>query len=222
MDASGSPHTPGQTAPGHDHVVEFYETEAFLVGTVADFVVPALRCGDAAIVVATAQHRAAFAAAIDAEGVDLAAAIADGRYQAFDAADLLATFMVDGAPDADRFEAVIGTVVDRAAASGRRVKVYGEMVALLWADGEVNSTIAVEDLWNDLAAERSFSLLCAYPMGDFDDATRAAFKQICTQHSEVLPVEAPAPDDALADELRAQADALRAQLTRLQMDTPPM
>jgi hypothetical protein len=181
-----------QSAPSHgaavehEHLVEFYETTAFLIGTVADFLVPALRDGDSAIVVATPDHRAAFAAAISAEHIDLDAATREGRYQALDAAEVLSTFMDDGGPDPVRFEQVAGSLLDRAAAGGRHVKVYGEMVALLWADGDVRSTIALEDLWNDLAVARSFALLCAYPMQDFDDTTRAAFKHICTQHSDVV------------------------------------
>jgi hypothetical protein len=184
--------TSPQWAPGdgatveHEHFVEFYETTAFLIGTVADFLVPALRAGDSAIVVATGEHRAAFAAAISAEHIDLDAATREGRYQALDAADVLAEFMVDGAPDPVLFEQVAGSLLDRAMTGGRAVKVYGEMVALLWADGDVRSTIALEDLWNDLAVARRFALLCAYPMQDFDDSARAAFKHICTQHSDVV------------------------------------
>lgn len=173
----------------HEHVVEFYETTACLVATVADFVVPALRDGAAAVVVATREHRDAFAAAIRAEGVDLDVAAAEGRFTSLDAGELLAAFMVAGAADRARFDRVVGDTLDRAAEGGRAVKVYGEMVALLWADGDVTSTIAVEDLWNDLALSRSFSLLCAYPMQGFDDDARAAFKQICTQHSHVIGAE---------------------------------
>lgn len=219
-----SPHTalpaPGAVG-GHDHLVEFYETTAFLVGTVADFLVPALRAGHAGVVVATAEHCDAFAAAIRAEGIDLDAAIADGRYQQFDAAQLLSAFMVGGAPDEARFTEAVGTVLDRASAGGRAVKVYGEMVALLWADGDVTATIAVEDLWNDLASSRSFSLLCAYPMQGFDDDARAAFKHICMQHSGVIADDSPTSPTRASDqhrivaELQAESAALRAELARL-------
>lgn len=173
----------------HEHIVEFYETTAFLIGTVADFVVPALRGGDSAILVATPEHLAAFATAISAERVDLQAAIREDRYLAYDAAELLSRFMVGGMPERALFERTAAEVIDRAAAAGRNVKVYGEMVALLWADGDVDATIALEDMWNDLAATRSFSLLCGYPMQDFDDAARAAFKRICTQHTTVIATD---------------------------------
>lgn len=220
MDPS-SQTAPAGAACGHDHLVEFYETTAFLVGTVADFLVPSLRAGHAAIVVATPQHCHAFAAAIRDEGIDLDAAIHDGRYQSMHADALLSTFMADGVPDAALFEAVVGSVLDRASEGGREVRVYGEMVALLWADGDVSATIAVEDLWNDLASTRSFSLLCAYPLQAFDDEARAAFKQICTQHSGVIPAEGYSTAHS-ADEqrrivaaLQHETSSLRAELERL-------
>lgn len=220
MDHSRLAAAQDRAAP-HDHLVEFYETEDFLVATVADFLLPALCDGDAAVVVATPEHRAAFAAELTGAGIDLDAADVDGRYQSFDAAALLAQFMVDGAPDPDRFRAAATAVIDRAATGGRNVRVYGEMVALLWADGDVTSTIALEDLWNDLAATLSFSLFCAYPMQGFDDRARAAFKRICRQHSTVVPTEeysqaaGAAERQRIVAELQHEAAALRAELERL-------
>src|SRR5688572_556039 len=107
-------------ARGPDHVVEFYETEAFLADTVTDFVGPGLHDGGAAIVVATPAHRHAFERALCHSGIDVEAAIDAGRYLAFDAAELLARFMVDGVPDAGRFEDLVGSLLRRAGSGGRR------------------------------------------------------------------------------------------------------
>ena len=203
---------------GHAHAVEFYETSAFLVETVSAFVAPSLLTRNAAIVVATPEHREAFTAALTAAGVDVDTAISDGRYHVFDAAELLSMFMVDGAPHPGLFREVVGAVLARASAGGRQVKVYGEMVALLWADGDVTSTIALEDLWNDLAAEHSFALLCAYPLQGFDDAARAAFKRIC---SAVIPAEGYSLSVSADEQQRIVASLqqetleLRAELQRL-------
>jgi hypothetical protein len=60
--------------------------------------------------------------------------------------------MVDGWPDEQRFAEVVGTVVQRMAQNGsRRVCAFGEMVALLWAEGRHDAAIRLEELWNDLA-----------------------------------------------------------------------
>src|ERR1044072_5310301 len=87
----------------HDHLVEFYETESFLVDTVCRFLLPALHAGDAAIVVATAAHRAAFEAALEDAGIDVQAAAGEDRYVALDARDVMGRFMVDGSPDPERY-----------------------------------------------------------------------------------------------------------------------
>lgn len=187
MQSSNPPEQPGCAACGHEHLVEFYETEEFLVASVADYVVSALRSDAAAIVVATAEHRGAFADAIAALGVDVEDAADEGRYIVVDAAELLSMFMVDGAPDGDRFEGLVTPLLDRAADGHREVRVYGEMVALLWDAGDVTSTIALEDMWNELAAIREFSLLCGYPISAFDVQSRGLFEHICGQHTSVRP-----------------------------------
>jgi len=227
MDTSARIPSSGQSVSsvgrcGHQHVVEFYETEQFLVDTVCGVVSPVLQDGDVAIVVATETHRSAFDAALRASGVDVEEAIATGRYLAFDAAELLETFMVDRAPDAGRFSDTIGGLIDRAGVGGRRVQIYGEMVAVLWDAGDVVSAIALEDMWNDLAATREFSLLCAYPMHTFeDDASATGFKRVCEQHTTVIPSEgysllngADAQQRAVAG-LQQELAALRADVERL-------
>ncbi|HEV7804187.1 MAG TPA: diguanylate cyclase [Solirubrobacteraceae bacterium] len=210
------------TGCGHDHAVEFYETEAFLVDTVSGFLVPALRDGDAAIVVATADHRRAFERALEDAGIDVAAAVRDGRFLVFDARAVLARFMRDGAPDATLFRGAIGDVMERASQGGRALRVYGEMVALLWDDGDTAAALALEDLWNDLAHVRAFSLLCAYPMRSFDDeASAAAFARICEQHTTVIPSETitlvvdPAARSRAVARLQQETAALHAEVLRL-------
>jgi diguanylate cyclase (GGDEF)-like protein len=196
----------------HGHLVEFYETEPFLVDTVCRFLVPALRDGDAGIVVATAAHRKAFEAALDEAGIDVEAAVREGRYVGLDARDVLARFMVGGAPDPARFCQAIGAVMDQASQGGRTLRVYGEMVALLWDDGDVASALALEDLWNDLGEERAFELLCAYPMRTFEDPSSAeAFQRVCDQHTTVIPSEGYSLLTGEAERTRAVA--------RLQQET---
>lgn len=172
------------------HVVEFYETDDFLVESVRDFIAAALRDGDAAVIVATDEHRRRFRRALAEAGVDLAGAEQEGRFVILDAAETFARFMVDDMPRLDLFNEVIGGLISTVTATGRAVRVYGEMVAVLWAEGNVNAAIALEDLWNRLAETHRFGLLCAYPMHAFDGAdTTANFRKMCDQHDAVIPGE---------------------------------
>ncbi len=195
----------------HEHVVEFYETEKFLADTVTGFVGAGLHAGGAAIVVATHAHRCAFEDALRDSGIDVVHAVNADRYLAFDAAELLGRFMVDGVPDRRLFAEQIGAVLERAGAGSRRVRVYGEMVALLWAVGDTDSAIALEVFWNELAETHEFELLCAYPMSAFKDVASAdAFQQVCGAHTTVIPNEGYT--------LLGGADAKRREVARLQQE----
>src|SRR5206468_590408 len=132
------------------HVAQFYETVPFLLETVREFLSVSLRTGQAAVVIATPAHRAGIEERLVADGLDLDGAVARGQYVALDAGETLAAITVGGAPDAELFEALVGGVIARATARHQHVRAFGEMVALLAADGEYEATIRLERLWNDL------------------------------------------------------------------------
>src|ERR1043166_5358939 len=48
-----------------------------------------------------------------------------------------------------------------------RLVAFGEMVALLWAEGKRDATIRLEEFWNELAEKYTFDLLCGYPIAVF-------------------------------------------------------
>lgn len=170
--------------PTGQHVVQFYERDEALVLAVGSFLGAGLVAGEAAVVVATANHRAAFEAVLCAAGVDVAALGAAGRYVGLDAEELLGSFLVDGRPDAARFQAQVGDRVAALASRGVPVRIVGEMVALLWARGDVAEAITLEELWNDLAAQTEFTLFCGYPRGAMAGPSGEA---ICAHHSHVVP-----------------------------------
>ncbi len=175
-----------QTRPC-DHVVQFYLSDDEMVETAGRHLADAIGSGSLAIVIATPVHVRAFAAWLAAAGIDVAAAVADGSYVVLDAGETLQRFLVDGRPDARRFDAEIGELVRSAAAGGRRVCAYGEMVALLWGEGKVNAAIQLESLWNELSTRVPFSLFCSYPSvsATGEDQTEE-LAQVCCMHSAVI------------------------------------
>ncbi len=174
-----------------DHFVQFYETDAFLLNSLAGFIGAGLREGDACIVVATGAHRAGLENRLRADGMDLDAARADGLYIAADASEVLSQFMVGDRPHAGRFAQAVGSVLARASADGRRrVRIFGEMVALLWAEGNYDAALRLEEFWNDLHRTRPFTLFCAYPMQGFGGEARArGLGDVCTMHARLIPAE---------------------------------
>jgi PAS domain S-box-containing protein len=175
---------------GHNHAVQFYESDDFLRDIVADFVGNGLVAGEPVIVIATEQHRQAFADALAERGLDVAEAEASGDLVMLDARETLATFMSRLMPDAQRFRESVGGVIGRTARGRQQCRAYGEMVDLLWRDGNPDGAIRLEELWNDLAEYYAFNLLCAYPMGNFYSESHAEqFDEVCRTHSHVFPAE---------------------------------
>jgi signal transduction histidine kinase len=178
----------------HQHGVQFYSQDKFLLEELSEYIGSALSAGDAAVVVATEEHRDALLPWLTARGLDIGALLEEGRFVALNAKQVLAAFMTDNWPNEERFTDVVGGIVANAVACAhgaqQRVAIFGEMVALLWAEGKTDAAIRLEQLWNGLARTKSFSLFCAYPMSSFNREEDAGLLlKICNEHSAVIPTE---------------------------------
>src|SRR5579859_7833879 len=173
-----------------EHFVQFCETDEFLMDSVSAFIGSGLRVGDAGIVLATKLHRESLEERLKKDGLEVAAARVRGQYVSIDAAAMLSKCMVDGSPEPGRCAEVVGSVIAHAAQGGRHVRIFGEMVALLWAEGNRAAAMRLEELWNDLGKTHSFSLCCVYPMqGCGGEVYEEEFTEICQQHSRIIPAE---------------------------------
>jgi anti-sigma regulatory factor (Ser/Thr protein kinase) len=178
------------TAP-HDHVVQFYEHDDDLVGAVCAYLIDAIRADEVAVAVVTPEHAIALQDGLLMAGIDPTAEQDRGNLVIMDAVETLARFMVHGWPEEVAFDGVIGSLMSAAGARGQRVRVFGEMVAVLWDEGRVNAAIELEGLWNELGRQMSFSLYCAYGCHPVDGEPRPEFDVVCKLHSAVIgePIE---------------------------------
>jgi DNA-binding NarL/FixJ family response regulator len=173
------------------HEAEFYSDDRRFLDDLTQFIGAALKAGNAAIVVATKSHRDSLLPQLQAYGLDIGAAIEQGRYIALDAADALPTFMLRGMPDPVRFLKVLGNLIATAAEAAKgeqaRVAIFGEMCHLLWAQGNAEAAIQVEKLGNQLVKTYDVDILCGYSLGSVQGGMdRHILQQICAEHSAVL------------------------------------
>jgi PAS domain S-box-containing protein len=176
------------------HSVQFYEDDDFLLDGLSRFIGGALLAGDSTIVVASKAHRNELTSRLIKGGLDLTAAITGGRFVSLDAAETLSKFMVDGRPDGKMFSRIVGKVMTQVGAASRaehpRVAAFGEMVALLLAEGKRDAALQLEELWNELAKTHSFQLHCAYPMSFFSqERDGEILRALCSVHSHAVPTE---------------------------------
>jgi PAS domain S-box-containing protein len=189
-DDSLTPQVDWSTIGPSEHFVQFYEHDEFLIASVAGFLAAALNRNDYGVVVATPEHRDGLRQRLIANGVDVAEAQAAGRYIVLDAQEALSKLMVGHKLDPGRFQATIVPLVSRLAETGRRVHAFGEMVALLWSEGNREAAIALEQQWSDLGKRHRFALFCAYPIDGFNGGeVLDAFNGVCGCHSRVIPAE---------------------------------
>ena len=184
--------TPESTSSASTHILQIYEDEEFFARTVAEFVAGAVALGRPAIVVATPAHRDAILLDLTEWHGEPAQLLSTGQLRFLDARETLDLLMEGQSPAREPFVKVIGGVIQRCAREfgGGPVYVHGEMVDLLWREGNTAAAAKLEILWNELAERLHFHLLCTYPMAGFSDAADApTFDEICGHHGRVLPTE---------------------------------
>jgi hypothetical protein len=180
------------TAACQYHAVRFYENEKSLAQMVAEFLADGLTDGDPGMVVATPAQRAAISRALVVRGVDVVSLQRSGDLVLLDAEGTLLSFMTNDTLDAKAFTDRMSTLIERAyrGRTNCTVRVYGQMVDVLWQQGKRDLAIALEMLWNQLANTQRFSLLCGYAMGSF--YKDAHVEDIRGQHTHVVSADGTA------------------------------
>ena len=189
-----------------DHVVQLYQDQEFLNRAVCRFAAAALQNGEGIILVPTVQHWSAFRPRLVGEGIDVEAAQKNGQLTIVDADQTLPRFMHNAMPDSPVFLGLAADVIARARNGGRfpKVRWWGEMVNILWERGDVAASMALEDLFDQLAHKHDIAIFCSFQMDNFNGEIHTRMlPRLGENHSHLIPVE----DYARLE--RAVADALR-------------
>jgi hypothetical protein len=200
-----------------EHVVQFYgDDDRLLIQNVGRFLSEGLKRGDGLLVIATPEHRTSLTGSLRSES-GYSRAVLEGRLMFLDARATLDRFLVDGYPDPELFESVIGESLRRVGiqAVHTGVRAYGEMVGLLWTTGEREAAVQLEHLWNDLLSQSEASLFCSYPVDvlSHEFESGKVDRLLCT-HTHLLPSD-PALQNAL-DRAMDEVVGLRLQDLRPQ------
>jgi MEDS: MEthanogen/methylotroph, DcmR Sensory domain len=196
-----------ERAPAADHAVHVYDDVSELARSVAAYLAGGFRVGDPALLIVTPHHFEVFSTELERRDWDAAALERLGLLVRVDAEEVLESLMVDELPSAERFEQVVGGLVDETSERfpGRTIRAFGEMVDVLWQRGQERAAIALEERWNDLARTRPLALLCGYQLDIFElDVQRKALPEVVRTHSHTHTVGEPswlaaAVDQALAE-----------------------
>jgi hypothetical protein len=165
------------------HSVHFYETDDALLHRLCAIVFSGMNAGVSAVLIMTPEHKANFQTLLEKRAVNVHHALREGRLFFADAEHTLSLFMRNGMPSKRLFMKHVGRLIKDASAASKQsgLTAFGEMVSILWAEGNKNGAIALETMWNELLEKQSFHLHCAYPMHFFSN--NADLRSVCEHHS---------------------------------------
>ena len=172
-----------------NHRLQLFDSPDTLGETVASFLLEGYREGDHLLVVAKPRHLKAVLAALHTHGCFPADHEGSQRLVAFDAADVLRLITRHGLIDAGLFRKTVKPIVETLASTGR-LRIYGEIVELLAEEEDMAGALTLERLWNTLAEEVPFTLMCGYSSAHFAGAAaRPALRHLCQAHTESIATE---------------------------------
>ena len=149
--------------PGTPHVVSFYDDRTTLERCIVHYAIEGLHADDTVVLIVATSSIQTVRDAIAAHGFEVDDLARRGRLVLFDADATLKSVTTQNGIDWPAVRALAGRLVGDAKATGRPMRLFGEMVAILWQRGDVQQAMDLERLWHERAHEHGFDVLCAYP-----------------------------------------------------------
>ena len=179
-----------------DHILHVYKSESDFVNVLFGFVQSGLEDGEGVILFATDEHLKLLHEKLNASGIDYGKVI-NTHYFPMDAYTTLSKFIVQEWPDEKLFMEFATALLKKVRGYNRKIRAFGEMVAVLMETGNKEATIELERLWNKFCEMELFCLYCAYPTNCFGTDQPESFQHICSSHTKVLAPQQPSSLDVL-------------------------
>jgi hypothetical protein len=169
-----------------DHVVQVYNNDHTFLNLLEGFVTSGFAANDCVIVIATDEHQHALEERLRFKGHNVFELKLQDQYIQLNARETLGEFMINNWPDEILFRHMINRFVARARTRNRNVRLFGEMVALLWGQGNIAATVQLENLWNKICQDEGLSLFCAYPRSRLNQRALESILHLCGSQSKMI------------------------------------
>jgi len=169
-----------------DHVVQIYEKDEDLLDLLEDYAVGGIKSNAGIIIIATKAHLELLDVRLQTQGLNINELQADNQYIRLEVHSCLSQIMENGWPNEILLGEFISGITARASQGNRKIRAFGEMVAVLWMKGSRKATIRMEQLWNEFSNTHSISLFCAYPKSALTQSPSSSVMDICCSHSRMV------------------------------------
>jgi hypothetical protein len=177
--------------PGPDgHIVQLYQDPDFYGEAISHFAAEGINQGESIILVATQPNWQNISRRLVGKGFNPDELFSRGQLTLLDADQTLPKFMRNSMPDAKIFKSIAGRTIERARGGGKypRVRWWGEMVNVLYVDGNPRASTRLEELFDEVAHEHTIAIFCSFLMDKYNPAIyESDFLNVCRTHSHVIP-----------------------------------
>lgn len=171
----------------HPHRLFLFHSDNELAAGVGELLSQWLCSGETVLALFTSTHLHAIERHLRERGVDFDSAVSEGRFVTIEAQEAMDDLLRSGRVEPDEFAALSSGPVARIIESGRTCHVIGEVVGLLWAAGEVQAAMDLEDRWLSVCRDLGFTLDCTYPVPSIDAVEHdGCVDQLFRIHTEVI------------------------------------
>jgi hypothetical protein len=185
-----------------DHVVQIYDDDQNFLSLLEGFVTGGFDANDCVIVIATEEHLHALEDRLRFKGHRVFELKLRDQYIPLNAKDTLDEFMINNWPDEVLFTHFMNREIALGSSRHRKVRVFGELVALLWAHGNVGASVKMEHMWNKMCKDEMLSLFCAYPKRNFDQRVLESILTICGSQSKMIKLPKDSHKEILFKDIR--------------------
>lgn len=155
--------------------------------------------------IVTQEHGRAIERLLYGQGLNLESLEQQRRFVAADAAATLARLIRGGQLSEERIAREVELLFGRLA-NDQPVRIFGEMVMLLWSEGRRSYAARLEELCDGVCADRTCHILCGYPLDIFcGDAHSSSFAGVCARHTHVIPSESFSALPDVSEQLKCVA-----------------
>ena len=169
------------------HDVSFYDDRSTLESCIVKYAVEGLDADETVVLIISSSSLPVVREAISAHVGDRGRR---GVLLLFDADATLASVTTRDGFDWPAVTALAGNVVADALAASRPVRLFGEMVAILWQRGEMQHAMDLERLWHELGHKHGFDVLCAYPtVATTLPGAASPINAMCALHDDTVSID---------------------------------
>lgn len=173
----------------NSHLVQVCENLSSQAEILTEYITEGLTNGEGIVIFARPALRKILAEKMNSKGLNLDDLKNQNRIKILDANFLLSLFNFEDTIDKASFEKYVLVPVIEAKSKFGKVRTFGEMVDILWKNGQQNLAVELEGLWQDSCHENDFMHFCTYLLDSLKPAEyNDSLERICNSHNHLLPI----------------------------------